>query len=197
MTKSVERPISPRGELRREQLVDAGLGLLTEGGWPAVTTRSTAERAGANLGLIHYHLGGLPQLKAAIAERACELVFGSVTAELLNTGGVDEALALLRQMLSEPSDSGVARLTVELVAGAQREPALGDVLRASLAQARTQLSGWLSEHLPGAPPGTPTLLIAMLDGLLIHRILDPRLDAESAVEAFATLLVGPPAGGTP
>ncbi|MFI6053189.1 TetR/AcrR family transcriptional regulator [Streptomyces violascens] len=197
MTNQVDRLISPRGLRRREQLVDAGLALLVEGGWPAVTTRSTAERAGANLGLIHYYLGGLPQLKVAIAERACGLVFGAITTDLLGSGGVKEALDLLRQLLAEPSDSRMSRLTIELIAGAQREPALGDVMRESLAAARAELSGWLSEHLPDAPPGTATLLVAVVDGLLIHRILDLELDVEAVLDAFAAFLAVAPARDRP
>ncbi|WP_237323216.1 TetR/AcrR family transcriptional regulator [Streptomyces sp. JJ36] len=174
-------------------MVDAGVELLAEGGWPAVTTRSVAERAGANLGLIHYHWGGLPQLKQAIARRAGELIFGPLTIQLLESAGVDEVLDQLPAMVSPPTDATMTRLTVELIAGAVRDPQLGDVLRESLAEARRELSGWLETHLPGAPDGTATLLIALLDGLFLHHMLDPEMGSEEAIDALSRFTAHAPA----
>jgi AcrR family transcriptional regulator len=57
VTNLVDRPISARGQRRWEQLVEAGVAVLADGGWPAVTTRAVAGRAGANVALIHYHFG--------------------------------------------------------------------------------------------------------------------------------------------
>ena len=74
MTNLADRPNSARGDRRREQLVETGIALLDEQGWPGVTTRAVAERAGTNPGLIHYHFGGLPGLHAAIFRRATDLV---------------------------------------------------------------------------------------------------------------------------
>ncbi|CAM3121832.1 hypothetical protein HMPREF1486_00739 [Streptomyces sp. HPH0547] len=174
-------------------MVDAGVELLAEGGWPAVTTRSVADRAGANLGLIHYHWGGLAGLKQAIAHRAGELVFGPLTARLLEAASPQDVLDRLPAMVSPPTDDTTTRLTVELIAGAVRDPALGDVLRESLAEARTQLDAWLAEHLPEAPPGTATLLIALLDGLFMHHMLDPEMGSAQAVEALVRLAGHAPA----
>ncbi len=173
--------------------MDAGVELLVEGGWPAVTTRAVAERAGANLGLVHYHWGGLPQLREAIARQAGEQVFGPLTAELLAADGVDDLLARLPALLSPPANPSTARLTVELIAGAVRDPALGDVLREGMAEARSELGDWLTAHAPDAPQGTATLLIALVDGLLMHHLLDPEAGTREAVDAL-TRLAGEPAG---
>ncbi|MFD0552255.1 TetR/AcrR family transcriptional regulator [Streptomyces rectiviolaceus] len=190
MTNSADRSASPRGERRRGQLADAGVELLAEAGWPGVTTRSVAERAGANLGLIHYYWGGLPALKAAIARRAGEQVFDPVTEELSGTTTLEEAHSKLIELLSAPHDGRTARLTVELIAGAAREPLLGDVLRESLTETRARLRGWLKGVHPGAPAGSETVLIALIDGMLLHRMLDPDLDNREALAALSHFLPG-------
>ncbi|MGW7270143.1 TetR/AcrR family transcriptional regulator [Streptomyces sp. NPDC054864] len=194
MTNLVDRPTSVRGQRRREQLADAGVELLAEGGWPAVTTRSVAERANANLGLIHYYWGGLPQLKATIARRAGEQVFDPVSRELSGTTTIDEAHAKLIELLSTPHDDRTARLTVELIAGAAREPLLGEVLREALTETRAQLRAWIKRVHPSAPDGTETVLIALLDGMLLHRMLDPDLDNGEALSALSQFLPGRPDG---
>ncbi|MGW0705614.1 TetR/AcrR family transcriptional regulator [Streptomyces sp. NPDC002643] len=188
MHKLDDRPTSSlRGQRRREQLVDAGVELLSEGGWPAVTTRSVAERAGANLGLIHYHWGGLQPLKRAIARRAGEMVFGPPTIQLLESADLDELLEKLPAMVAPSSDDLTTRLTVELIAGAVRDPELGEVLRESLAEARSHLTDWLQTHLPDAPQGTATLLVALLDGLFLHHMLDPGMNSAEAIDALARI----------
>lgn len=197
MTNLDDRPSpSLRGNQRRQQFIDAGVELLAEGGWAAVTTRSVAERAGANLGLIHYYWGGIQKLKEAIARRVGELIFGPLTEQLMEAGGLEDVMARLPEVLAQPTDSATARLTVELIASAVREPALGEVLRESLAEARRELDQWLAEHAPAAPPGTATLLMALIDGLLMHRMLDPELYTQDAVGVlvdFAAHLSGPAA----
>ncbi|WP_367042656.1 TetR family transcriptional regulator C-terminal domain-containing protein [Streptomyces sp. Je 1-332] len=190
MTNSAGPPASPRGERRREQLADAGVELLAQDGWPGVTTRAVAERAGANLGLIHYYWGGLPALKAAIARRAGEQVFDPVTEELSGTTTLEEAHSKLIELLSAPHDDRTARLTVELIAGAARDPLLGDVLRESLTATRAQLRTWLKGVAPDAPDGSETVLIALLDGMLLHRMLDPDLDNREALSALSHFLPG-------
>ena len=169
--------------------------LLSEGGWPAVTTRSVAERAGANLGLIHYYWGGLPMLKAAIARRASEQVFDPITEQLAKTTTLDEAHAQLIELLSASHDGRTARLTVEVIAGAAREPLLGEVLREALIETRATLRTWIQEVHPSAPDGTETVLIALLDGMLLHRMLDPQLDNGEALNALSHFLPGHPRPG--
>ncbi|KUL55618.1 MULTISPECIES: TetR/AcrR family transcriptional regulator [unclassified Streptomyces] len=197
MTNLVDRPTSPRGQRRRDQLVDAGVELLAESGWPGVTTRSVAERANANLGLIHYYWGGLPNLKIAIARRVGAEVFDPVTLALSSTTTVEQAHARLIELLAAPHDSRTARLTVEVIAGAAREPLLGEALREALTETRAKLRAWIKRVRPSAPDGSETVLIALLDGMLLHRMLDPDLDNGEALSALSQFLPGgPPSGAT-
>ncbi|OEV02585.1 TetR/AcrR family transcriptional regulator [Streptomyces oceani] len=182
--------VSPRGQRRREQLVEAGVELLAEGGWPAVTTRAVADRAGANQGLLHYHWGGLPRFREAVVQRAASAVFGAFADQLVASHSVEDALARLPGLLQLPEGDLVGRLSVELLAGAARDPELGALIKDYLARARTETADWLARHRPDDPPGTGTLLIALLDGLYLHSLLDPEVSVGQALEALNALVLG-------
>ncbi|MBK1787003.1 TetR/AcrR family transcriptional regulator [Prauserella cavernicola] len=192
MTNLVDRPSSPRGERRRQQLVAAGIELLGEGGWPAVTTRAVAERGGANQGLIHYHFGGLPGLREAIARRAGELVIEPVVDAVLAAGSPAAALDVLREVVpAVTADDRVVRLSVELIAGAARDPALAELFRAGLRQARARVADHLEQLYPDLPErdrdGAAVLLAALVDGLVLHALLDPDLPVGIALDTLGRL----------
>ncbi|GAA2775202.1 TetR/AcrR family transcriptional regulator [Saccharopolyspora taberi] len=184
---------SGRGDRRREQFVDVGVELLTEGGWQAVTTRAVAERAGANLGLIHYHFGGVANLHTAIARRAGELVINPVLAELFEAADETAALDAVRRLLpATTGDPGITRLAAELVSGATRDPALREVFRDQLRQAREDIAERLGRAHPDWPErrrtGAATLAAALLDGLMLHRMIDPDTPVDPALDALAELV---------
>ncbi|MFC4117960.1 TetR/AcrR family transcriptional regulator [Nonomuraea zeae] len=193
MTNLADRPNSVRGDRRREQLVETGIALLREHGWPGVTTRAVAERAGTNAGLIHYHFGGLPGLHAAIFRRATDLIINPMVAELLSAGDERAALAMMRGMMPRMSgDQQTARLAAELIVGATRDPALGEVLRDELRQARSQIADRLARLHPGWSPGqaqgAAALIVAAIDGLMLHHLIDGDLPVDEALAAAEELL---------
>jgi hypothetical protein len=88
----------------------------------------------------------------------------------------------------------VLRLVVELVAGAGRDPALGQALRDALRKARVRLAGRLGELYPRWPHarciGAATVALALLDGLMLHYLLDSELPAGEALAALDALIAG-------
>ena len=175
--------------------MEAGVAVLADGGWPAVTTRAVAGRAGANVALIHYHFGGLPGLHAAIARQAAGEVLTPIVDVLVAAAGPADALETLRRLLpATTGDDRVLRLVVELVAGAGRDPALGQALRDSLRKARVRLAGRLGELYPRWPHarriGAATVALALLDGLMLHYLLDSELPAGEALAALDALIAG-------
>ncbi|WP_433497568.1 TetR/AcrR family transcriptional regulator [Sphaerimonospora sp. CA-214678] len=192
MTNLVDRPISPKGRRQRERLVDAGIALLAKGGWPAVTTRGVAERARVNPGLIHYHFGGLGGLHATVARRAGDMVLNPLVTELLGASDTRAGLALLSALLPRTAgEERTVRLAVALIEGAMRDPALGEVLRHQLRDTRTQAADRLNELHPDRPPGwsagVATLIAALVDGLMLHYLLDSDLPVGEALAALADL----------
>lgn len=126
-----------RGSQRREQLVEAGVALLAGSGPAAVTTRAVAERAGANVGPIHYRFGGAGPQRAAIAHRACTLAIDSVADTLLAASGEGEAADVVRHLLPDPAaDAPATALATHLVIGAVQDPEFTAVLAERLRQVR-------------------------------------------------------------
>ncbi|MFE3460779.1 TetR/AcrR family transcriptional regulator [Nocardiopsis aegyptia] len=193
MSNLVDRPNSARGQRRRDALVDAGLELLAEGGWPAVTVRAVAARSGANPGLIHYHFGGLPALHMAIARRAGDSVVKPVVEALLAAPDARSALDAMRgAVLRATGEERALRLAVELMAGMTRRPELGDALKVGLHEARGQIADWIGTLHPQWPTerrtGAAMLVAALIDGILLHRMLDAELSIEPALTALGELI---------
>ncbi|MFG1616104.1 TetR/AcrR family transcriptional regulator [Nonomuraea wenchangensis] len=181
--------------------METGVALLREHGWPGVTTRAVAERAGTNPGLIHYHFGGLPGLHAAIFRRATDLIVNPLVTELLSAGDERAALAVVRALLpATTGDEPTTRLAAELIAGATRDPALGAVLRDELRRARTQLAERLERLHPRWPPGrsagVATLVVAALDGLMLHYMIDGELPVDEVLSAVECLMPERPGAGS-
>lgn len=57
----------------QQALIDAAGELFAELGFDGTSTRAIADRAGVNLGAIHYHFGGKEQLYVAAFQQACNL----------------------------------------------------------------------------------------------------------------------------
>ncbi|MFF0575587.1 TetR/AcrR family transcriptional regulator [Streptosporangium saharense] len=194
MTNLADRPNSARGDRRREQLVETGIALLDEQGWPGVTTRAVAERAGTNPGLIHYHFGGLPGLHAAIFRRATDLVVNPLVEEFLGADDERAALAALADLLPRTAGEGPTRLAAELIVGATRDPALGAMLRDELRQARERIADRLGRSHPDWPParsiGITTLVVAAIDGLMLHYMIDGELPVAEVLAVAEQLLPG-------
>lgn len=64
----MRRPTQERGRRRRDALLDAGIELLTEGGFAAVSHRAVAERAGLPLAATTYYFRSRDDLIAAAFE---------------------------------------------------------------------------------------------------------------------------------
>ena len=99
-------------EERREQLIDAAVGVITEHGLDRATTRAITDRAGLALGAFHYVFDSKDDLLAAVVLR----VQSMVDAEMLAMAGsataptgpfdsrVDEVVAVLVPFLQQVWD---------------------------------------------------------------------------------------------
>lgn len=177
-----------RGARRREQLVDAGLELLADKGWRGLTARAIAERAGTHQGLVHYHFGGLPPLKRTIAAVAARRAFEPALAVLTTADSWPAGVAAVVRAAAEHSDPGSARISAELIAASLQDPEVGELMRRTLADTRARLVPWLAGTGAARPEGLATLLVAALDGLVLHRLIDPTLMIGQVADAADTLI---------
>jgi len=178
-----------RGERRRAQLVDAGIEVLAERGWASTTARAVADRAGAQLGLIHYHFGGFPQLKRAITAAVIDEAFQPVLRRVAESERWQDGLAHAVEAGTEDVDGMSGRLTAELVVASLQDEEVREQLREALAAARRQMTGTFRARGVAADDaeGLAVVGAALLDGLLLHRLIDRDLPLTAAAEVLRTL----------
>jgi AcrR family transcriptional regulator len=172
--------------------------LTAELGWGRVTTRAVAARAELPHGAVSYHFRGKQELLIEAALHAFEQAIPLDAFERL--GSVDEMLGLIAAEVGDPEalDPVLSRLMIEAMREAERDPALrvrmGELLgtyrRQMVATVRAaQERGEVAGDAPAA--ALATLIGAVGDGLMLHVLLDPEVDARAAVEALRALLVRP------
>lgn len=176
--------------MTRERLLDAAAALIGEVGWSGVTTRLIAERAGVHAGLVHYHFPSLPALRTEAAVRVARRMLDEALAVLATApdvpAGLDRLLAALQPYTGTDPAS---LLLIEALLASTREERLRAELAALLADARAAIASWLSQHgQPAQADATAAVLTAALDGLVLHRAVDPSLDLASLAGPLRRLL---------
>lgn len=198
-TGQSDRPSSAeQGAATRAAIIDATVALIGELGWGQVTMRKIAARAGVPHGAINYHFQGKDDLlrKAAVAGTLQALAEPLAMARA--AGGIQEMFEgtigwFMSGGLQDPS----VALLLETARQSSRDPALREPLTAEMRKFRVALAelvrrgqedGDVNRDAPAS--GVATMVAALLDGLLLHVILDPELDLQGAAEAVRTLLRG-------
>jgi DNA-binding transcriptional regulator YbjK len=187
---------TPKGERRRQALVEAAAELLVERGFDALRHRAVAERAGLPLASTTYYFDSLDDLVAAAVEHhgRTELVRGAdLLAELpTRPRGVDSVIDLVLDQLLGPAagdrDAELVLLRYERLVATFRRPylrplmhALGDELRGLLLEVFTR-SGMEVDRR------RLEQLIAVVDGAVVNALIeidpDPRAVARRMLHEF-------------
>lgn len=167
-----------RGREVRQRLLSAAAELIAERGWAAVSTRSLAERAGVAGGLVHYHFPSLGALLSEAALGVLRQLAGQVDAVLAEVATPQEAVDRMLGGLAEYSGRDpVSLLLVETYLAATRDPALAAAVAAVVADVRGRVADWLALRGVPEPADTAATLVAAIDGVMLHRALDPGLTA--------------------
>jgi len=158
-----------RTEVRRQQIADAALAILSEGGLRSFTTQAIADRVGIADGTIFRHFKNKQEIVLAAMSRLEELMFAET--ELKDADPLLRLEAFFRtQARLLGGDTPMCRLMFS----EQFLHAAGDL-------ARTKLLGWRQRNLgmvrvcfeelaadDRTPPGlTPEALVPVLQGMLL------------------------------
>ncbi|GAB3993825.1 TetR/AcrR family transcriptional regulator [Glycomyces albus] len=167
-----------RGREARSKLLAAARELIGELGWGSVSTRVLAERAGVRPGLVHYHFESLQALlRRAVIDQMAE-VLGQSSAALET---VDDPGAAVEAMLAEldrySGTDPASLLFIEAYLAGARDPELHDQIAALLRGFRDALAEVLARSGHSDPDGAAALVAAAFDGFVLHKGLDPELNA--------------------
>lgn len=167
-----------RGHEVRQRMLTAAAELIAERGWAAVSTRLLAERAGVAGGLVHYHF---PSLRALLSEAALGVIgqlAEQVDAVLAEATTPQDAVDRLLGGLDEYSGRDpVSLLFVETYLAASRDPSLAAGVASVIATVRGKFADWLAAQGVPDPVDTAATVMAAIDGVMVHRALDPGLTA--------------------
>lgn len=178
-----------RGREVRQKLLGAAVELIPELGWNAVSTRNLAERAGVAPGLVHYHFTSLPDLLRAAALGVMRDVAAGAApmferAETLDAG-VEQMLGSLDAYTGRDP---VSLLFTEVYLASTRDETLRVELSGLVADFRRDLAQWLGKHGVDRPADTAAVLAAAIDGVMLHRALNPELTSGAVVPVLRRLV---------
>ena len=170
-------PAAARGQVVRGRLLEAAVALVPELGWSAVSTRILAERAGVTPSVVHYHF---PSLQALLIEGvlgAMREVAGAFEPMLETVETPEEMVdAVLASIDGSTGTDPLSLLVAEAYLAATRDDNVRREIRDLLAGLRATVGAWLAERGVADADGTAAVLFATVDGLLLHRALEPETD---------------------
>lgn len=195
MPSAVAQPVARKPVAKaKELLLQAAAELISEVGWGNVSSRMVAERAGLNNALVHYHFDSMDDLLRRAAERVLTEAFATPTREVWRgplATGMAAAVTWLAEVDVASTEAGVL---AESLVQSRRDERLRAHAAAELEVLRSELTRAIGAE-GGAlaaldARGLATVLLAMLDGLLLHRMVDPDLDLRPAARSIRRVLTG-------
>lgn len=166
-----------QGRDTRARLLSAATQLVAEHGWGAVTTRMVAERAGVRAGVVHYHFSTVTDLLIDASLQLARTEYDKAMAGVRALPGPAAMRQLLSAIGSYSSTDPATMAMSEMMLAATRHERLRIELGRFVAETRTAMTTWLREQqVVTDPEATAAVLLALIDGLILHRMIDPALN---------------------
>jgi AcrR family transcriptional regulator len=175
-------------------IVNAAMRVLARQGYAHTSLMDIASEVGMSKGAVHYHFPTKEALMSHVLQTACDAVATRTRGAWTAGGNPVEALrSSLRELWRARSDmSDEAKVVADLLAQSLHDhtlrPPLAEYYRFASAQVDEPLSEFLNSlglksRVDSAK--IPRLLHAMLDGLLLQKIVDPEaIQEEFVIEAL-------------
>ncbi|GGP80711.1 TetR/AcrR family transcriptional regulator [Saccharothrix coeruleofusca] len=179
---------TPKGERRRQALVEAAADLLADGGFDALRHRAVAERAGLPLASTTYYFASLDELVTAALEHHgnAELAYGKARLAELDQdecGGeafIDLVLDLLLGPPAGERDAEAVLLRYERLVATGRRPYLRPLMRRMAGELHALLLEIFAKA--GQPVDLERVreLIALVDGAVVNALIEVSPDPRGA-----------------
>lgn len=171
---------TPKGERRKQALVAAAAGLLTEGGFDAVRHRAVAERAGLPLASTTYYFSSLDDLLTAAVEHEARSELAVARARLDELAdqvrGTDAIVELILDLLLGPSsrdgDVQSVLLRYERLVGSPRRPYLAPLMRELATETHALVADILARSGAQVTADRLAQLIALVDGTVVNALIE-------------------------
>ena len=181
--KAMPRITEAQRQERKRAFLTAALGCLRETSYARVTVDQICAAAGASKGAFYLYFQTKRDLLLALIdeqEAGFERLIEDLDGQKLDGDQLLERLA--RAQLREASDPAQLRLRADLWGMASTDAAVRDRLRAAISRRRQLLRGWIQQSIdagslsldPKLANAFSSILLALSDGLILHRGIDPR-----------------------
>lgn len=139
-------------------------------------------------GVVSYHFDGKADLLRQAALAGVIQTIGEPVALLLAAPRVPDGIRAVAAWLAEgqPNFPDLA-VMAESMLGAQRDPELQQLLAAIIEDFRAAVASKLAVDT-GTARAEAAVLAAVLDGLILHRVVDPQFDPVPALQLLADLV---------
>lgn len=185
----VSSPASERGREVRQRLLAGAVELIAERGWTAVSTRTLAERAGVTPSVVHYHFPSMQALLREAVTTGMRAAVSELDAYLDGAGGAGDLVeAMLASVASYSGTDPTSMLFIEAYLAATRDDTLRDDIADALHGLRVSLGRRLADRGVADPDGTAAVLLAALDGVLLHRGLGSGVGGPAAAAILRRLV---------
>ncbi|MBO0608019.1 TetR/AcrR family transcriptional regulator [Myceligenerans salitolerans] len=180
-----------RGRAVRARLLTAARELIGEIGWSAVSTRNLAQRAGVRAGLVHYHFESLPALLRQATIEGMRTTLDESAAWLSRADDPADGIeGLLTGLDRYAADDPESLLFVEAYLAATRDPVLHSQMAELMLAFRRDVAAVLDRAGHPAAEPTAAVVLAALDGFMLHKGLDPGLSAGTIAPVLRQLAAG-------
>ena len=188
-----------KSEISVGHIVESAIKVLARQGYAHTSLMDIAKEVGMSKGAVHYHFPTKEALMTQVLQTACNRV-AERTRDAWTSG--DNAVESLRSSLMElwrvrADLSDEAKVVADLLAQSLHDETLREPLAAYYAFASDQVEQHLMENMgtlglkPKIDPAkVPRLLHALLDGLLMQKIVDPDAIKEDDVIEALEILAG-------
>jgi AcrR family transcriptional regulator len=140
-------------------------------------------------GLVHYHF---PSLQALLRDAALGMItdlLSGIESMLDDARSLDRGVEMMLGSLDAYTGSDrTSLLFTETYLAAIRDETLRIELIAVVDEFRRKVSRWLGEHGARTPADTAAVLAAAIDGVMLHRALDPQLTSSSVAPVLRRLV---------
>jgi DNA-binding transcriptional regulator YbjK len=183
------RRFDPR---RRERILDAAIEVIAEHGVAGTTHRLIARAADVPLGSLTYHFTGLDDLRAQAFTRLAQRLSRAYAAHFEGVRTPDELVEAITEMVhgNVGADAGEWAVSYELYLAALRDPALRTVTEEWMRTSRCVLERFVD-------PATARGLDALIEGLVMHRMLSTAPFPRDITRAAVARAVAPAPGSAP
>ncbi|WP_439662191.1 TetR/AcrR family transcriptional regulator [Lentzea sp. HUAS TT2] len=178
---------TPKGERRRQALVEAASGLFAEGGFDAVRHRAVAERAGLPLASTTYYFDSLDELITAAVEfhGRSELAtfrqrLSSISEEITDDVLVEFMLDLL--VGEDATDIEAVLLRYERLVATGRRPYLRPLMRALSTELRELIADVFARSGRAIDGDRVEELIALVDGSVVNSFIELKSDPRGVAD---------------